>query len=117
MNFLLIFEHICLTSVSFLLFSAEKTICVRQPSETNVLIYGGMEAGNFVNLGTVADITECVNKGCDSEKGNIAFLLQQTCFSVICHNIQSCKLEASDTGGTRTAGALYQVIGKLVDEL
>ena len=73
-----------------------------------------MEAGNFVNLGTARDINDCLNKACNTHKGNIAFLLRNTCFSVICNDMQSCELEAVDGAGTNTAGALYRIIGKML---
>ena len=72
-----------------------------------------MEAGNFKKMATkVKDMKTCLHRACNSQKGNIAFLLEDTCYSVSCHKLHSCELEPADTRGTKTAGALYRVIGK-----
>lgn len=103
--------------IPFLLisFQAKRTICLRQPSQVGVSILGGMEAGNFVQLGAASNINDCLNMACDSQKGNIAFLLRQTCFSVHCYNIHSCELETVHRAGVNTAGAVYRIIGKLLN--
>lgn len=73
-----------------------------------------MDAGNFKKLGTkVKDIVECLHIACNSEEGNIAYLLDSTCFSVTCHRLHSCDLEPLENVEVKTAGALYRIIGTL----
>ena len=83
-----------------------------QPIRHNVTVLGGVDAGDFRNLGTTKDMSECLRRACDTKEGNIAYLLGKRCFSLHCNKRHSCDLETEENSGIKTAGALYRIIGE-----
>ncbi len=84
--------QLSITSITSYL--AKRTICLPQPIRRDVTILSGMDAGNLEKLGTnVKDMKDCLRRACNSQKGNIAFMLDNVCVSFSCHKQHECELE------------------------
>ena len=64
--------------------------CTRSEILTNVTLKNGLHSGKFKDRGSMEDINQCVKICCLLDKCDLAFMLQNTCFSVECHNRLSC---------------------------
>jgi len=55
-----------------------------------VTLKGGLQAGDFTDIGRVASIEDCYDTCCQQEKCDLAFMLGQNCFTVVCKDKKLC---------------------------
>ena len=103
--------QLSITSITSYL--AKRTICLPQPIRRDVGILNGMDAGNYKRLGTkVKDMKDCLRRACNSQEGNIVFMVDNACYSISCYKLHECELEPALNDEVKTAAALYRIIGK-----
>ena len=66
--------------------------CTNSEVMTNVTLRGGITAGKFLDRGKIRHIKECVEICCLDKICDLAFVLQNNCFSVTCFNEQLCEV-------------------------
>ena len=55
-----------------------------------VTLKGGLQAGDFTDVGKVNNLEQCYNICCQQENCDLAFMLAQNCFSVQCKDKNLC---------------------------
>ena len=55
-----------------------------------VTLKGGLQAGDFTDIGRVPTLQDCYNTCCQQEKCDLAFMLGQNCFTVVCKDKKLC---------------------------
>lgn len=55
-----------------------------------VTLKGGLQAGDFTDIGRVGTLQDCYNTCCQQEKCDLAFMLGQNCFTVVCKDKKLC---------------------------
>ncbi|XP_065055664.1 uncharacterized protein LOC135684164 isoform X6 [Rhopilema esculentum] len=75
----------------------EKDICdeaklSKSPIMNNKTLAGGLKAGNFTYLGRTRDMKQCLGKCCSSRKCDVAYRIDNDCFSVKCFSPDLCKV-------------------------
>ena len=55
-----------------------------------VTLKGGLQAGDFTDIGRVGSIQDCYDTCCQQEKCDLAFMLGQNCFTVVCKDKKMC---------------------------
>ena len=76
--------------------------CYNSEQKHNVTLRGGLSAGHFKDRGKVADMQECVDFCCKEGHCDIALMLLENCFTVICHNKRLCESVPAKTGRYRS---------------
>ena len=64
--------------------------CVPGPDRYLVTLRGGINSGNFDDVGRVASMDVCKRHCCDKSDCDVAFMLQDRCFLVSCRSRQLC---------------------------
>ena len=64
--------------------------CVAGPDRYFVTLRGGMNSGNFDDVGRVASMDVCKRHCCDKSDCDVAFMLQDRCFLVSCQSRELC---------------------------
>ena len=59
-------------------------------SLVKVTLKGGLQAGDFTDVGKVSNLGQCYDICCQQEKCDLAFMLGQNCFSVQCKDKKLC---------------------------
>ena len=78
--------------------SKEKLQCVSTHLRVGATLRGGLEAGNFTDVGVVQDPRVCVSLCCDSaSRCDVAMLINNHCFLVSCRTLSLCKMTKSLT--------------------
>ena len=72
--------------------------CTNSEQKHNVTLRGGLSAGHFKDRGKVADMQKCVDFCCKENHCDVALMLLQNCFTVICHNKRLCESVPAKTG-------------------
>ncbi|XP_065651395.1 uncharacterized protein LOC100209524 isoform X4 [Hydra vulgaris] len=67
-----------------------QNVCPKPVPKTHVTLKGGLQAGDFTDVGKVSNIEQCYDICCQQEKCNLAFMLGQNCFSVVCKENDLC---------------------------
>lgn len=57
----------------------------------DVTLRGGSNAGKFTPHGVVKNMKTCIFKCCQSDGCNVAMMLKDLCFSVICDSDEKCE--------------------------
>ena len=65
--------------------------CLTSKTIGNVTLVGGVKAGNFTDLGSVADMEDCKERCCNLEECQVAFLIDDSCYGVKCASPQLCQ--------------------------
>ncbi|XP_022798423.1 uncharacterized protein LOC111336565 isoform X1 [Stylophora pistillata] len=65
---------------------------------SNKTLVGGLEAGKFSFEGVVSDMHMCMDRCCAQQGCNVAYMVDNNCFSVACYSPSLCKI--SDTSST-----------------
>ena len=65
--------------------------CTNSEQKHNVTLRGGLSAGNFKDKGKVAYMQDCVDFCCKEDHCDVALMLLENCFTVICHNKRLCE--------------------------
>ena len=66
-------------------------LCSHGPSFYGVTLLGGIRAGHFVGHGRVDNMQACIKKCCANEQCDLAFMVKDDCFSVICYHKTLCQ--------------------------
>ena len=72
--------------------------CTNSGQKHNVTLRGGLSAGHFKDRGQVAKMQECVDFCCKENHCDVALMLLENCFTVICHNKRLCESVPARTG-------------------
>ena len=59
--------------------------CIAETAQYNVTFLKGISTGKFQHLGEVANMSECSQLACSLSEGDMAYLLEDRCFSVECY--------------------------------
>ncbi|KAJ7382468.1 hypothetical protein OS493_034629 [Desmophyllum pertusum] len=82
----------------FTLQSESRHNCTNSEQKQNVTLRGGLSAGHFKDKGKVADMQECVDFCCKEHHCDVALMLLENCFTVVCHNKRLCESVPAKTG-------------------
>lgn len=55
-----------------------------------VTLKGGLQAGEFTDVGKVTNLAQCYDICCQQDNCDLAFMLGQNCFSVQCKDKRLC---------------------------
>lgn len=69
----------------------EEGYCTNSEEMTNVTLRGGISTGHFRDRGKVPNMRACVEICCISKSCDVAFMLKNNCFSVMCFNEKLCE--------------------------
>ena len=72
--------------------------CSNSEQKHNVTLRGGLSAGHFKDRGKVGDMQKCVDICCKEDHCDVALMLLENCFTVICHNKRLCESVPAKTG-------------------
>lgn len=56
----------------------------------NVTLFGGINSGNFTDLGQRSNMNECIDRCCKRKQCDVAFMLGNDCYGVTCKTKQLC---------------------------
>ena len=70
--------------------ASEKYTCPKMNPLTKVTLKGGLQAGDFTDVGKVKDLPQCYDICCQQPTCDLAFMLGQNCFSVQCKDKKQC---------------------------
>ena len=65
--------------------------CSHHPVLNNVTLTGGIRAGKFTSQGHVDTMDDCIERCCDRDDCDLAFMVKNTCFSLRCLDDKLCK--------------------------
>ena len=68
------------------------SLCSHGPTHHGVTLRGGLRAGKFTPQGKMDSIKGCVKRCCANEGCNLAFVVQQVCYTVACDSALLCEL-------------------------
>ena len=66
--------------------------CIHQTVKDGFTLSKGIKAGVFSKAGAVNDFSQCIEKCCQSNTCDIAFMIKRICYKVRCHQTDSCDL-------------------------
>lgn len=69
----------------------EHYTCSKINPMLKVTLKGGLQAGDFTDVGKVTDLGQCYEVCCQQSSCDLAFMLGQNCFSVACKNKGLCQ--------------------------
>ena len=67
--------------------------CPKTKVIDKVTLKGGVDAGDFHDNGEVDDMDKCRRICCEMTQCHLAFMLGKNCFSVKCHDVDSCRAQ------------------------
>ena len=67
------------------------SLCSHGPSYYGVTLLGGIRAGHFVSHGRVDNMQACIKKCCANHECDLAFMVKEDCYSVICYHKSLCR--------------------------
>ena len=67
------------------------SLCSHGPSHYGVTLLGGIHAGHFVGHGKVDNMRACIKKCCANHQCDLAFMVKEDCYSVICYHKNLCR--------------------------
>ena len=67
------------------------SLCSHGPSYYGVTLLGGIRAGHFVSHGRVDNMQACIKKCCANHECDLAFMVKEDCYSVICYHKSLCQ--------------------------
>lgn len=67
------------------------SLCSHGPSYYGVTLLGGIRAGHFVSHGRVDNMPACIKKCCANHECDLAFMVKEDCYSVICYHKSLCR--------------------------
>lgn len=67
------------------------SLCSHGPSHYGVTLLGGIHAGHFVGHGKVDNMRACIKKCCANHQCDLAFMVREDCYSVICYHKNLCR--------------------------
>lgn len=73
----------------------QRSLCKAKNSAENVTLVDGIGAGNFTDLGHVADMNDCVSRCCANSACELAFRIEDDCYGVTCHSERSCRTRSA----------------------
>ena len=62
----------------------------------NVTLSKGAKAGKYYRMHEIHKMDECVGHCCGSKKCDVAFMVNNNCYLVKCHNAESCVVKQSE---------------------
>ncbi|XP_048590274.1 uncharacterized protein LOC5501396 [Nematostella vectensis] len=71
--------------------SMPKFKCIPGSIEHDFTLSGGIEAGTFQDVGTMASMSDCASACCGKDTCNVAFMVMNHCYLVTCYNAKTCK--------------------------
>ena len=90
------------SSKVFTLNSGSRHNCTKSEEQHNITLRGGLSAGHFKDRGKVQSMQECVDFCCTEEHCDVALMLLENCFAVICRNKRLCESVPAKTGRYRS---------------
>ena len=69
----------------------EQSSCHGGEHESGMTLRGGINAGWFLNAGSVSDVGHCVSKCCHRSDCHVAFVVSSHCFLVKCFRPELCR--------------------------
>ena len=81
--------HLCFTIVLLQEKDVQHT-CAKMNPLSKVTLKGGLQAGEFTDVGKVTNLAQCYDVCCQQENCDLAFMLGQNCFSVQCKDKRLC---------------------------
>ena len=67
------------------------SLCSHGPPHYGVTLLGGIRAGHFVGQGKVDNMQACIKKCCANHECDLAFMVKEDCYSVICYHKKLCR--------------------------
>ena len=67
------------------------SLCSHGPSYHGVTLLGGIRAAHFVGHGKVDSMQACIKKCCANQECDLAFMVREDCYSVICYHKKLCR--------------------------
>ena len=67
------------------------SLCSHGPPHYGVTLLGGIRAGHFVGHGKVDNMQACIKKCCANHQCDLAFMVKEDCYSVICYHKKLCR--------------------------
>ena len=68
----------------------EQYTCDKMSPLIKVTLKGGLQAGDFTDVGKVTNLEQCYDTCCQQSHCDLAFMLGQNCFSVQCKDKKLC---------------------------
>ena len=65
--------------------------CLKSPISYNVTLRNGIRSGYFRDQGRVENMSECIRQCCDFDTCDLAFMLKQRCYLVMCYTKTGCQ--------------------------
>ncbi|XP_068704874.1 uncharacterized protein [Montipora foliosa] len=65
--------------------------CLKSPISYNVTLRNGIRSGYFRDQGRVENMSECIRQCCDFDTCDVAFMLKQRCYLVMCYTKTGCQ--------------------------
>ena len=78
------------TSLQILERNDNQLVCKNSQIFYNATLKGGYQAGNYTNFGKVANMSACVRLCCGNKDCDVALMLENNCFAVVCKDSNNC---------------------------
>jgi len=66
-------------------------MCKNSDIKYNSTLKGGIKAGNFTDLGKIAEMSTCIRLCCGRKDCDVALMLEANCYAVNCYNEDLCQ--------------------------
>ena len=77
-------------------------MCKNSDIQYNSTLKGGIKAGNFTDLGKIAEISTCIRLCCGRKDCDVALMLEANCYAVNCYNEDLCQTVLARKSGLLT---------------
>ena len=94
----------------------EDNVCHNSEVKKDVTLVGGINSGKFTDLGRVDDISVCVQRCCNNQSCDVAFLLENECYGVSCLNDKLCETRRARNPQRYNPEIAYVYHGKAKDK-
>ncbi|XP_028397021.1 uncharacterized protein LOC114520876 [Dendronephthya gigantea] len=71
-------------------FDSKPSRCNESSINYNIVFKEGHHAGTFQKETDITDMVSCIDKCCQTQDCDVAFMSQENCYLVDCYNIDSC---------------------------
>ncbi|KXJ18697.1 fat-like cadherin-related tumor suppressor homolog isoform X2 [Exaiptasia diaphana] len=72
-------------------------ICITEPTQYNFTFALGINAGTFQAIDTASKMPQCIRESCRRKGGQVAFVIENSCFMVSCDNADQCRTVPDDS--------------------
>ena len=79
------------TGITHVITPKPPTECSQGLTVNNVILNGGMGAGEVAQLSDVSDLQLCIEKCCVSSKCHLAYVIHEVCYTVNCFSRDLCR--------------------------